>query len=31
MAEEFDFFSTNPDNWNFNIMINTPDFDPHNN
>ena len=31
MAEEFEFFSTDSNNWNFNIMINNPDHDPYNN
>ena len=32
MAEELtDFFSTDFNNWNFNIMNNNPDFDPYNN
>jgi hypothetical protein len=31
MAEEFEFFSTDFNNWNFNAMINNPDFDPYNN
>jgi len=31
MAEEFEFFSTDSNNLNFNIMINNPDFDPYNN
>ncbi len=31
MAEEFEFFSTDSNNWNFNIMINNPDHNPFNN
>ena len=30
MAEEFEFFSTDSNHWNFNIMINNPDFDSYN-
>ena len=31
MAEEFEFFSTDPDKWNYNNMISIPDLDPYNN
>jgi hypothetical protein len=31
MSEEFEFFSTDFNNWNFNNMINKPGLDPFNN
>jgi hypothetical protein len=32
MSEDLnDFFSTDPDNWNYNEMINKPGIDPYNN
>jgi hypothetical protein len=31
MAKEFEFFSTDPNNWNYIAMINNSDFDPYNN
>jgi len=31
MSEGFEFFSTDLNNWNFDNMINKPDFDPYNN
>ena len=30
MAEEFEFFSTDSNNWNYNAMINNSDLDPYN-
>ena len=30
MADEFDFFSNDCNNWNYNPFINTPDADPYN-
>jgi hypothetical protein len=30
MADEFDFFSTDFTNWNYNPFINTPNADPYN-
>ena len=31
MADEFDFFSNDSNNWNYNPFINTPNADPYNN
>jgi hypothetical protein len=31
MADEFDFFSNDVNNWNYNPFINTPNIDPYNN
>ena len=31
MLGEFEFFSTDFNNWNFDNLINKPDFDPYNN
>jgi len=31
LAEEFELFSTDSNNWKYNIMINNPDHDPYNN
>ena len=30
MADEFDFFSNDSNNWNYNPFINTPNADPYN-
>ena len=30
MADEFDFFSNDSNNWNYNPIINTPNADPYN-
>ena len=30
MTDEFDFFSNDCNNWNYNPFINTPDADPYN-
>jgi hypothetical protein len=30
MADEFDFFSNDCNNWNYNPFINTPNADPYN-
>jgi hypothetical protein len=30
MTDEFDFFSNDSNNWNYNPFINTPDADPYN-
>jgi hypothetical protein len=30
MADEFDFFSNDCNNWNFNEFLNTPNTDPYN-
>jgi hypothetical protein len=31
MSDEFEFFSTDFNNWIYNEMINKPDIDPYNN
>ena len=31
MADEFEFFSNDCNNWNYNAFINTPNADPYNN
>ncbi len=31
MTDEFDFFSNDINNWNYNPYINTPNIDPYNN
>ena len=31
MTDEFDFFSNDSNNWNYNPFINTPNADPYNN
>ncbi len=30
MADEFEFFSNDCNNWNYNAFINTPNADPYN-
>ena len=30
MTDEFEFFSNDSNNWNYNPFINTPDADPYN-